>query len=257
MTTTGAALAELVASADEVLAPQAFADAAHNGLQVEGRPVVSTVCTAVDASLAAVEQAVAAGADALLVHHGLLWGHASPLTGRLGGVVRALFRADISLLAYHIPLDAHPTLGNNAVLADLLGLTERAPFGAYKGSLIGQLGTLRQPLAPTALQEQLATSLAATVQLHQFNSSLVSRVGVVSGRACDEALLTEARDAGVDHLLTGEMVHESWHVARELGISVIAAGHYATETHGVAALGEHLATRLGLHTRFLDIPTGL
>ena len=256
--TCDVSLGELTAYLDKLLDVSLFRDSAHNGLQVEASTTVSQLCTAVDISLAAVEQAVRAGADALLVHHGLLWGQTAPLIGRLGGVVRALCQGGLSLLAYHLPLDAHPTLGNNACLADLLDLTGREPFGHYKGQVIGVAGALPSATDRDALRARLADQHGAAARLHAHGpEQQVRRIAVVSGCACDEALLSEVRAAGVDLLVTGEVLHESWHVARELGINLIAAGHYATETHGVRALGDALAKHYGVKVQFLDIPTGL
>ena len=245
---------ELVAWLDRTLAIADWTDKSLNGLQVEGRSEVSRVALATDAALATFEAAATGGAQFLVVHHGLFWGAPEPITGPLRARIAALFDAGISLYAAHLPLDAHPGLGNNAVLARLLDLIEVEPFGTYHGRDIGVRGRLAEPVDLPVLAARLEALLGARPDVLAFGASSVERVAIVSGAAA--TLIPDAARAGVDAFVTGETSHVAWHVAREHRLNVVFAGHYATETVGVRALGERLAAELGLETLFLDAPTG-
>jgi dinuclear metal center YbgI/SA1388 family protein len=246
---------DLSAYLDELLRIKEIDDPSDNGLQVEGGETVTRLALAVDASLAAFDGARAAGAQMLIVHHGLFWGKPVLVTGPHRRRLGLLFDADISLYAAHLPLDLHEEMGNNATLARWLELEEPVPFGSYGGQPIGMVGRLpaAQPLGQlaTRVQDVLGEPL---IQVWPFGPASVRRVGIVSGGAA--FLIDQAAEAGVDVYLTGEMSHSSYHQARELGLNVIFGGHYATETAGLKTLADHLAERFDLETVFLDLPTG-
>ncbi|MBN1884869.1 MAG: Nif3-like dinuclear metal center hexameric protein, partial [Candidatus Krumholzibacteriota bacterium] len=159
------------------------------------------------------------------------------------------------LYAAHLPLDCHPGIGNNALIADLLGLEGRATFGRYKGIEIGVLGALPRPVTPSSLAARVRRLTGAPVRTFSFGPSRIRRLGVVSGGG--SMLLEAASAAGCDALLTGEPAHSAWHVAREARINLLCGGHYATETLGVRALGDRIAASFGLPVFFIDVPTGL
>jgi dinuclear metal center YbgI/SA1388 family protein len=232
----------------------AWRDKAHNGLQVEGRETVARVGVATDAALATFALADEGGVDFLIVHHGLFWGVPTPIVGVMRVRVAALLDCGISLYAAHLPLDGHPEVGNNAVLARLLGLDDLRPFGVWDGRAIGCHGRLAQPLDPAELAARLEALLGARPDVLAFGRGPIERLAIVSGDAAE--LVDAAANAGLDALVTGETRHQAWHPALERGIHLIFAGHYATETVGVRALGDHLAERFGLETVFLDAPTG-
>jgi len=231
-------------------------DKSLNGLQVGRRnPEVHRVAFAVDACLQSFERAVAAGADLLVVHHGLFWGEPLAVTGDHQRRLRFLMDNDLALWASHLPLDAHPTLGNNAGLADALGLADRQPFGAYRGTKIGFKGSLPAPLTLDRVCEVLFHGRENALQILPFGKPLVTTVGLVSGGATSE--LADAIAEGLDLYITGDADHTIHHQALEAGINVISGGHYATETWGVRLLAAHLHKEVGLSTVFLDLPTGL
>ena len=246
---------ELVAYLDDYLQLDAFQDSSDNGLQVEGAAEVQRLAFAVDAGLAAFEEARAAQAQMLIVHHGLFWGKPVRVTGIHRRRLKTLLDADISLYAAHLPLDSHATVGHSATLARWLALEETAPFGEYKGLAVGVAGRLPRPRSLTDLVAAVEDLLGRpVVAVWPFGPDEVRRVGIVSGGGA--SLVEQAAKAGVDVYLTGEVGHSYYHQARELGQNVIFAGHYATETVGLKALAEHLSSRFGLESRFLDLPTG-
>lgn len=262
MTSRGVALTEVAAYLDQYLRVREVPDDgnAHNGLQVENGGRVTRIVAAVDASLATIEGlGKADGAPLLLVHHGLFWDGAQPLTGRRYRRVRALFERDAALYAAHIPLDLHPDVGNNAGLARMLGLTDWQWFGQYKGATIGVAGTVPPGLGQRdALSRRLADFLGilpAAVRLVPGGPEQVRRVGVITGGAGSSIL--QARDAGCDTFITGEGAAHTYFDAMEYGVNVLYAGHYATETIGVRLLAEHLAGRFDLPWEFHDHPTGM
>src|SRR3989449_285564 len=226
---------------------------ALNGLQVAKAGDVARVAAAVDLCQATVRMAAEQGADLLLVHHGLFWGGLRPLTGPAYRRVAGLMQKNIALYGVHVPLDLHPDVGNNAVLARQLGVTVRGGFGEEYGVQIGVWGELDAPRG--ALQQQLAAALGAPPRLMPFGPERVRRVGIVTGGA--GSMIGQARAAGLDTYITGEGAHHTFFDAEELGVNVFYAGHYATETVGVKALAEHLCVKFGLPWTFLDHPTGL
>jgi dinuclear metal center YbgI/SA1388 family protein len=246
---------ELVAYLNEFLDVQAIQDRSNNGLQVEGAGEVERVALAVDAGLAAFEGARLAGAQMLIVHHGLFWSEPVMITGIHRRRLEVLLEAAISLYAVHLPLDFHGEVGNNATLARWLALEETGGFGDYKGHPAGIAGTLPAELSLEAFTAQVVEAVGEPVdRVWPFGRSRVRRVGIVSGGA--GFLVDQAAAAGVDVYLTGEVNHNVYHQAQELGLNVIFGGHYATETAGLKALAEHLAERFDLETTFLDLPTG-
>jgi dinuclear metal center YbgI/SA1388 family protein len=246
-------LKALVAYCDDYLDVGAVGDFTVNGLQVEGRSEVSRIVSGVTACQALLDEAVADGADLVLVHHGYFWKGEDPaLVGMKGRRVRTLMQADMSLLAYHLPLDRHPEVGNNAELARVLGVGAREPFGELAGAAIGLGGELTEPMGPEAFLAMVDDALA-TRSLHVAGpQGAIRRVALCSGGAPD--LVAEAAEAGFDLYLTGESNERATHMAREMGIHFVAAGHHATERLGAAALGAHLAEGFGLGHRFVDIP---
>lgn len=246
---------ELVTYLDTYLQIKTIEDASNNGLQVEGAEEVARLAFAVDAGLAAFEEARAHGAQMLIVHHGLYWSQPLMVVGIQRQRLQVLLGADLSLYASHLPLDFHPEVGNNATLARWLGLEESGPFGEYKGQPAGVAGSLPEAPSLDLFVGQVERCLGRPViQVWSFGSDRIQRVGIVSGGA--GSLVGEAAKAGVDVFLTGEVNHSVYHEAKELGMNVIYGGHYATETAGLKSLAEHLSTRFCLDTVFLDLPTG-
>jgi dinuclear metal center YbgI/SA1388 family protein len=251
-------VAEFAARFDQRLRVAEFAevDPSANGLQVgDADAPVGTAAFAVDAALATVEAAVDAGADVLCVHHGLVWDGLERVTGRTYDRVAALVEGDVALYVAHLPLDAHPELGNAAGVADVLDLDDREPFGTIGAETVGLRGTVDDgPLAVDELRGRLADGLGgADVRVLDFGPDAVEALGVVTGSGAD--WLDEAADAGLDALVTGEGKQSLYHRAREAGVTVLLGGHYATETFGVRRL-QSLAGEWGLETSFVDHPTG-
>lgn len=250
----GAARDALVSYLDTYLDVAGWSDKSLNGLQVEGAERVRRVALATDTALATIAMAAEAGAQMLVAHHGLFWGRVEPVTGPMRARLAALLRAELSLYVSHLPLDAHPAVGNNAVLARLLELEDLEPFGRWGDRAIGVLGRLPEVVGRAALAARLEALLGARPDVLAFGGDTIRRVAVVSGAAAD--LVAEAAAAGADAFLTGETSHTAYHQARERRMNVVFAGHYATETLGVRALGDHLVDRFGVEAVFLDAPTG-
>lgn len=248
-------LTRLVRECDRLLCPAAFTDweGARNGLQVANHGRVRRLAAAVDASLATVELALAAGADLLLVHHGLFWSPRVPWTGATHRLLRRLIEGDLAVYSAHLPLDAHPRLGNNAQLSAALGLRRPQPFFECKGRCIGLRVVTRLPRAE--LMTRLRRAVDGEVKLIPAGPAMCRRIGVVTGGAGTE--LARAAAEGVDTFVTGEGPHWTFALAEELGVNVFYAGHYATETFGVKALAAHLARKFRLPWTFLDHPSGL
>jgi dinuclear metal center YbgI/SA1388 family protein len=247
-------LDEIVAELDHILEPGRFSDYCPNGLQVPGRERVETIVTAVSAHAELFELATAERADLLLVHHGIFWGaELGPIDAALKRRLQLLFDADMSLVAYHLPLDAHPEVGNNALLARALGAETLEPFALHRGEPIGCIARL--PGAGLQARELFARVREITDRdplALDSGPELVQRVAIVSGAGAD--YLADAVSAGADALLTGEPAERVMADAREARVHFIAAGHYATETFGVRRLGEILAERFGVRHLFIDVP---
>ena len=253
-------LTELVERFDDRLRTDDYADldASPNGLQVgPGDASVEHVAFAVDAAVATIEAAVDAGADLLATHHGLIWDGIERVTGPRYRRLAPLLRNDLALYVSHLPLDGHRELGNAAGLAELLDLRDRAPFGELGPEVIGQRGVAPDPYDADRLRVVLDRELdhgGQGVQALRFGPDEVREVAIVTGSGAD--WLDEAVDAGVDAFVTGEGKGKLYHEAREAGINVYLAGHYATETFGVRRL-RALAEEWGLETTYVDHPTGL
>ena len=242
---------QLLNQFDALLEPERFKDYGPNGLQVEGRDQIGTLVSGVSASMALIEAAVAAGADAILVHHGLFWrGHDGRVTGWLRRRLGLLLAHDVNLYAYHLPLDAHAQLGNNAQLAVQLGLQADQWFGEQQ---LGNLGTLVPPLVMTAqaLAQRAEQVLRRPVTLVPGDGRTLRRIAWCSGGA--QGYFEAAIAAGADLFLTGELSEQQVHYARESGVAFLACGHHATERYGAPAVAAHVATRLGLKHQFIDI----
>ncbi len=249
-------LKKLTTFLDETLDIKNFAaDSSMNGLQVEASSDVKRIATAVDVSDRSIRKASASGADMLVVHHGLFWGAPVPITGVMAKRIQLLLSKGVSLYAAHLPLDAHPVIGNNVQLAGLLGLEQRRSFGNYHGMIIGLCGILPRPATPRSITRKLKKSLGAESKVFDFGPDRVRKLGIVSGGGA--SLVGDAAAAGCDTLLTGETSHSAYHIAREARLNLICSGHYATETVGVRALGAFLTAELGLTVKFIDMPTGL
>ena len=246
---------DLQAYLDQYLRVSEVADSAEalNGLQLDHDAEVTRIAAAVDVCLATIDAAADMGAEFLLVHHGLFWAGLQPLTGRHGQRVRRMVEAGIALYSVHIPLDLHPEVGNNAVLAANLGVTDCEWFGDYKGEKLGIAGSL--PISFDELVTKVRDIVGGTPRTLAHGPDTVSRVGIISGGG--GGMIAQAFDAGADTYITGEGKHESYFDAEELGLNVIYAGHYATETLGVKALAEKLSHQFGLRWEFLDHPTGM
>lgn len=244
---------QLSAWFDEVLQPQLINDYCPNGLQVEGADTIKKVVTGVTASQSLIEKAVALGADTILVHHGYFWkGESQPVTGMKKQRLKTLLQNDINLFAYHLPLDVHAEVGNNAMLGNVLGLTDIAPLPGQKPEGIIMTGKTTQEMLLPEFGEHLMTVLARKALIEEGGSNLVNNVAWCTGGGQNfiEAVLGQ----GIDTFITGEVSEQTIHVARECGINFIAAGHHATERYGVKALGEKLATETGLDVTFVDVP---
>ena len=247
---------EIVNFLDEYLNVLAFPDKSRNGLQVEGKEEVEKIAFAVDACMDTFIKARAFGADMLIVHHGLIWGGIEYVRGLVQKRLKFLLENELNLYAAHLPLDLHPEVGNNAQLLKLLGLEAKEPFGSYNGLSIGYISEFDEPkplpLIAQILVEKLKTDY---VKAYEFGVEEIRRVGVVSGRG--GFAIPEAIEKGVNLFITGEFLHDDYHTAKEGRLSVIAAGHYASETLGVKALMPILREKFGVKTVFIDNPTGL
>lgn len=253
-------LSSVVDRLDEELrtADYADVDASANGLQVGPEEAeIERVAVAVDGVRETFDRAIEADADLLVVHHGLSWGGFDRVTGRTYDRIAPLIENDLALYVSHLPLDGHQELGNAAGVADLLELEDRAPFGELGPEYVGQRGTAPDPYAPDELRERLETTLETggrPVRLLEFGPDEIEDVAIVTGSGTD--WLDEAVAADADALVTGEGKQKVYHEAREAGIHVFLAGHYATETFGVRSV-QDLLEEWGLETTSLEVPTGL
>ncbi|HYH61754.1 MAG TPA: Nif3-like dinuclear metal center hexameric protein [Solirubrobacterales bacterium] len=239
----------LIRDLDDLLDPGAFRDLGPNGLQVPGAETVAKVVTGVTAQRELIDRAVALDAGLVLVHHGLFWDfHPTGLTPTLAERLRPLFKHDIALAAYHLPLDAHPVVGNNAQLAERLGCASHEAFAE-----IGRLGEFAEDgITAAALFARVHEVTGREPLVFDAGPERVRRIGIISGSAAK--YLPQAVALGLDAFLTGEPAEHVMADAREAGIHFIAAGHYATETFGVRRLGERLAEKYGIEHEFVDIP---
>ena len=250
-----AALAAIVKHTDQLLRTAAIGDydGAANGLQVENSGNITRIAATVDASLATVKLAIAAKADLLIVHHGLFWSPTHPWVGKRYELLRSLLDNNIAVYSSHLPLDAHPKLGNNAQLAAALGLKKLRPFFPSHGQPIGLETTTN--ISRDELAKRLAHATGAKPLVIPGGPKICRRIGIVTGGAGSD--LKTAATEGVDTFITGEGPHWTYALAEELGLNVLYGGHYATETFGVKALAAHLSKKFRVPWTFLDHPTGL
>lgn len=244
---------QLLHSLDALLQPEGFKDYGPNGLQVEGRVDIRKLVSGVTASLAMIDAAIEAGADALLVHHGLFWrGQDGRITGWMKQRLSRLLAHEINLFAYHLPLDAHASLGNNAQLARQLGIAlidgAEGRFGEQSLGFMGQ----RAMHSASALAAHVQSVLARPVTLVAEPDRPIERIALCTGGA--QSFFEDAIAAGADVFITGEISEPQAHYARECGVAYIACGHHASERYGAPAVGEHVAKALGLEHLFIDIP---
>lgn len=228
-------------------------DGAANGLQVENRGQISRIAAAVDATHATARLAIEAGADLLIVHHGLFWGPSHPWTGKRYALIRMLVENNLAVYSSHLPLDMHPKLGNNAQLAGALGLRKTERFFTQEGQALGVQAAVK--IARDKLEQKLRNVLSGPVRLLPGGPETCRRLGIVTGGAGSK--LNVAADEGVDTFITGEGPHHTYGIAEELGINVFYGGHYATETFGVKALAKYLSEKFKVPWVFIDRPTGL
>lgn len=249
-------LKELCAYYETLLGISAIPDISLNGLQVGNTEAeIRTVAFAVDAAFETIEKAADADADLLFVHHGIFWGKAYAVTGSVYRRFETLIRRPMALFAAHLPLDLHPTLGNNAQIASQLGLTSREPFGEYKGLKIGYKGVFPQPRTIDDILASLSLSRSDCLKVYDFGKEKIASAAVVSGGAVDE--LSQAVDENLDLYITGDAGHEVYHFCKESKINMLSIGHYASETYGIKAVAAQTEKDLNLKTVFIDCPTGL
>jgi len=246
------ALSVLVEEASRYLAVSGMPDYCPNGLQVEGRAEVRRIVSGVTASQALLDAAVEARADLVLVHHGYFWKSENPcVVGSMQRRLKTLLTHEMSLLAYHLPLDVHPEVGNNVQLARRLGVQVEGPLEPGNPRSVGLVGSLPEPMEPLDFARRVALVLQREPLLIEA-ARPIRRLAWCTGAA--QGYIEQAIAAGVDAYLTGEVSESTVHSARENGISFLAAGHHATERYGVQALGDYLASRFSIEHRFIDCP---
>jgi dinuclear metal center YbgI/SA1388 family protein len=247
---------KLITYLDDYLRITEFEDYGPQGLQVEAdNKEIERVALSVDVAPPIIEMSATWEADMLLVHHGILWRNVEPIVGPLGQRVRLLLRHHINLYAAHLSLDGHPGVGNNAVLARTLGVEVTDRWCAPMGMPIGVAGLIATEPTLTQLVSQIESQLNTKAQVLAHGPARVHKIAIVSGFGADK--VAEAKSLGADTFLTGETSHANYWAAADYAINVIYAGHYATETVGVQALGQHLAEQFGLEVRFFDFPTAM
>jgi len=256
---------------DEYLSADAFKDYAPNGLQVDGGRPIRRIITGVTACEALIDAAIAANAEAIMVHHGYFWkGESAPLVGMKGQRIRKLMQHGISLIAYHLPLDGHPVIGNNVKLAEMLGMTITGPLYPNESHPVGNIATCtpqsaqslitcitqalgREPLhiSSNYQHSNTPTNIPTDIENNTADSKLLERIGICTGGAQD--MIEQAAAMGCDVFISGEISERTTHIARELGIDYFACGHHATERNGIQALGELIAQHFKLPVNFIDI----
>lgn len=251
-----AKLIDIVQFANEYLDSARFSDYCPNGLQVQGIEEVKKIVSGVSCSLEFFSKAKDSGADLVLVHHGLIWG-SQPLTitGNFGKRISYLIQNDISLLAYHLPLDAHNIVGNNQQVANRLNLTDREEFALYKGKNIGVIGYLEEAVDWNSFLETTSKVFISKPISYNFGAETIKKVAVVTGGAAGQIM--DASDSDCDVFITGEVSESTLHLSKEEKINFIAAGHYNTEKFGVQALGDLLSNEMNIEHEFIDIPNAV
>ncbi len=245
---------DIITFCDNTLDVGAFADYGPNGLQVPGSAEVGVIATCVSAHLESISRAIDAGANLLIAHHGLFWDfHSRALSEPMAARLRAALGANLSVAGYHLPLDAHREIGNNALLCKALGFTaSEEAFGEAKGTPIGIVGRHAEGIPASALLDAVRLKVSSKPLVFDAGPDLVRSIGIVSGAG--SGMIPEAVAMGLDALLTGEPAEHAMADAREAGLHFIAAGHYATETFGVRRLGDLVAERFGVAHEFIDVP---
>ena len=229
-----------------------FSDLGPNGLQVEGKKEITKIVTGVSACVELFEKAIALNAQAIIVHHGIIWDFERPIyRGSSKKRVKILLENDLNLLAYHLPLDAHEIVGNNIQIAKQLELMDIEPFGDYKGTAIGISGDV-EPITSKKFFNRVKTLINENALIFPFGPQKIKTVGIISGGAQKE--IKQAVLKGLDVYITGEVSEHIMHLAKEEGIHFIAAGHYATERYGIIALSRHLQSKFKIEVEFIDIP---
>ena len=245
-------LSEITTYTDHYLRIDEFSDYCPNGLQVEGKQNIQKIASGVSASMSFIDLALSWGADCILVHHGYFWkNERSQVVGMKRRRLKALLNADLNLLAYHLPLDAHPVVGNNAQLAQRLGISNLEPLQKTKKTPIGNVGMLDKPQFIGEFVNKCAEVLGRTPTHIEGGPEQVRRIAWCTGGA--QSMIEDAVEREVDVYLTGEISEQTVHIARECGLHFISAGHHATERYGVLALGNHLAEKFDLQHQFFDV----
>lgn len=247
-----AALQEILQWCNDTLKTPEFKDYAPNGLQIEGKAEVKKILCAVTASQDAIDAAIAQQADLLLVHHGYFWkGEPYPITGMRGKRIKALIQHDISLVAYHLPLDSHPTLGNNAAIADILELEIFEALDASERHPIGNIGYLKQALSPEAFKQLLTERLGFDTIHLPANKASIQKVGFCTGAAQD--FISKAAEQNCDAYISGEVSERTYYEAKELDVHYYACGHHATERYGVQRLGKAISEQFNLEYSYFEL----
>ncbi|MCF9034562.1 Nif3-like dinuclear metal center hexameric protein [Acinetobacter nectaris] len=244
-------LNDIIQWCNQTLKTNEFKDYAPNGLQIEGKKEVKKILCAVTASQDAIDACIAHDADVLLVHHGYFWkGEAYPITGMRGQRIKKLIQHDISLIAYHLPLDSHPVLGNNAAIADLLQLEEVTPLDATEKHPIGNIGKLPHPLSALEFQTLLQTKINPNILHLPASREKIQRIGYCTGAAQD--FINKASEEMCDAYISGEVSERTFYEAKELNVHYFACGHHATERYGVQRLGTALAEQFGITYHYFE-----
>ncbi|AMW79400.1 Nif3-like dinuclear metal center hexameric protein [Acinetobacter sp. TGL-Y2] len=247
-----ASLNEIIQWCDHTLKSPEFKDYAPNGLQIEGKAEVKKILCAVTASQTAIDAAIAYGADMLLVHHGYFWkGEAYPITGMRGKRIKALIQQDISLVGYHLPLDSHPTLGNNAAIADLLELQNLEQLDSTERHPIGNIGYLKQAMSPEAFKTYVSERLGFDAIHLPANKTSIYKVGFCTGGAQD--YISKAASQDCDAYISGEVSERTFYEARELDVHYYACGHHATEKYGVQRLAKAISEQFNIEYIYFEL----
>ena len=248
-----ALLQEIIQWCDHTLKSSEFKDYAPNGLQIEGKTEVNKILCAVTASQDAIDAAIAQKADLLLVHHGYFWkGEAYPITGMRGKRIKALIQNDISLVGYHLPLDSHPTLGNNAAIADILDLENIEPLDPSERHPIGNIGYLKNSISPEEFKTLVTKKLGFNaIHLPANDQPLIQKVGFCTGGAQD--YISKAADMGCDAYISGEVSERTFYEAKELNVHYFACGHHATERYGVQRLAQAISEQFNIEYSYFEL----
>ena len=247
-----AKLQDIIQWCDQTLKSPEFKDYAPNGLQIEGKTEVHKILVAVTASQDAIDAAIRENADLLLVHHGYFWkGEAYPITGMRGKRIKSLIQHDISLLAYHLPLDSHPSLGNNAAIADLLKLERIQALDPSERHPIGNIGYLNQPMPVEEFKTFVSEKLKFDVTHLPADKNMIEKVGFCTGGAQD--FIVKAAEQGCDAYISGEVSERTFYEAKELGVHYFACGHHATERYGVQRLGQAISEQFDIEYVYFEL----